>query len=95
MMVDINDKGARRGVKYLVTIFKFLKANTQFISDNAIATSALAQVLCDEFPQLAEKYEERRRGLESSAPVAVQAREMGAQVDVIIQELETLLETPS
>lgn len=94
-MVDINDKAGRRGIQYGITIFKMLKAQTQFIRDNAIATSALTQVLFDEFPQLAEKYEERRTSLDVTAPIAVHTRGICDQLDRIVQELESLLKAPS
>lgn len=94
-MVDIDDKAARRGIEYLVTIFRFLKVQAQYIKVNAIATSALTQVLFDEFPQLAGKYEERRTSLEETAPVALRVRGIVEQVDRIVEELESLLKAPS
>ena len=90
-MVDIDDKASRLGIGYLITIFKFLKVQAQYIRDNAVATSSLIQVLSDELPQLAEKYEERRTDLAVTAPIVLQVRSIVANLDRRVEELESLL----
>ena len=89
-MANIDDKAARSAIEHGITIFKFLKFHAGYIRDNAVATSALIQVLSDELPQLAEKYQERFDSLKTTAPISVAIGAMCDQVDRIVRELEPL-----
>jgi hypothetical protein len=89
-MGDIDEKVAREVCEHAYTIFKALKAQTEYITENAIATSALLQAVSEKHPSIAGRYEDLRYSMTKTAPVAVRSRQIVAQFDAILERLEKL-----
>lgn len=86
--MDVDEKQANNILRRAYTIFKTLKAHTQFITDNAVATSAMLQAVSEKFPDVAEKYEKYRKTMSEQSPIALKNREICVQFDVVLDQLE-------
>jgi hypothetical protein len=72
---------------YGITIFKALRVQAQFITDNAVANSALIQALSEQNPKLAEVYQRYFAEQKDTAPLARTTAAMCGQFDDISARL--------